>query len=118
MPKFLKLLLLAISFAPLSAVAKVYELNLSLCEAKMSCSVCVEDISVNLTVNDAKKTVTISGKTTSGEQLKEALTKCSVQSPDNWECEELRGVIKVASGKLTYTPERARFGKNIEVCLR
>jgi hypothetical protein len=118
MPKFLKLLLLAISFAPLSAVAKIYDLSLSLCEVKTSCSVCIEDIRVSLTVNSENKTVTISGKTTSGEQLKEVLTKCSVQSSDNWQCEELRGVIKVASGKLTYTQEKARFGKNIEVCLR
>ncbi len=118
MSKSLALILSAITFAPLPAVAKVYELNLSLCEAKMSCSVCVEDIKVNFTVDDANKTVTISGKATNGEQLREALTKCSIQSADNWQCEELRGVIKVASGKLTYTPEKARFGKNIEVCLR
>jgi hypothetical protein len=118
MPKRLTLVLLAIFFSPLPAVAKVYELRLSLCEVKTFCSVCIEDIRVNLTVNSENKTVTISGKTTSGEQLKEVLTKCSVQSSDNWECEELRGVIKVASGKLTYTPEQARFGKNIEVCLR
>ncbi len=118
MPKFLKLLLLAISFVPLSAVAKVYDLSLSLCEVKTSCSVCIEDIRVNLTVNSENKTVTISGRATTGEQLKEVLTKCSVQSTNDWQCEELRGVIKVASGKLTYTPEKARFGKDIEICIR
>ena len=118
MPKRLTLVLLAIFFSPLPAVAKVYELRLSLCEVKTSCSMCIEDIRVNFTVNSENKTVTISGKATSGEQLKEVLTKCSVQSSDNWQCEELRGVIKVASGKLTYTPEQARFGKDIEVCIR
>ena len=118
MPKPLKLLLLLISFVPLSALAKVYELNLSLCEGKTSCSVCVEDLKVNFTVNNANKTVTISGKTTSGEQLKELLTKCSVQSANDWQCHELRGLIRVTSGILEYVPQETLLGKNIEICMR
>jgi bacillopeptidase F (M6 metalloprotease family) len=118
MSKSSALILLTIIFAPSTVLAKAYELNLSLCDAKTSCSVCMEDIRVKLTVNGENKTVTISGKTTSGEQLKEVLTNCSVQSADDWQCEELRGLIKVVSGELSYTSEKSRLGKDIEACLR
>jgi hypothetical protein len=121
MSKLLTLLLLAISFAPLPTLAKVYELNLAFCEIKTSCSVCIEDIKVSLLVNNENKTVTISGRATTGEQLEEKLSKCSVQSAADWQCDELRGLIKVAKGKLDYSPTNQQIsvsGKQYETCLR
>jgi hypothetical protein len=118
MSKSLALILSAITFAPISVLAKVYELNLSQCEIGTSCSKCVEHFKVNFLVNDTEKTVKVSGKTPSGEQIETLITTCSIESVNNWQCNEFRGTIKVLDGKISYLDNKTMKNINIETCVR
>jgi len=118
MSKCLALILSAITFAPLSALAKVYELHLSQCEIGSSCSKCVEHFKMNLTVSDTEKTVNVSGRTPAGEQIETLLTTCSVKSINNWQCNEFRGTIQVSDGKISYLDNKTMKDINIETCMR
>ncbi len=118
MSKSLALILSAITFAPLSVLAKVYELNLSQCEIGTSCSKCIEHFRIDFTVNDAEKTVKVSGKTPTGEQIETLVTTCSVKSINNWQCNEFRGTIKVSDGKISYSDNKTMKDINIETCIR
>ena len=118
MSKSLVLILSAITFAPLSALAKVYELNLSQCEIGTSCSTCIEDFKINFSVNDTEKTVKVSGRTPTGEQIETLVTTCSVKSINNWQCDEVRGTIKVSDGKISYLDNKTMKNINIETCMR
>ena len=114
----LTLILIAIILTPLSAVGKVYELNLSQCEIGTSCSKCVEHFKMNFSVNDTEKTVKVSGKTPTGEQIETLVTTCSIKSVNNWHCNEFRGTIKVSDGKISYLDNKTMKNINIETCLR
>ncbi len=118
MSKSLALVLLTITFAPLSALAKVYELNLSQCELGTSCSKCVEHFKMNFTVNDTEKTVKVSGRTPADEQIETLVTTCSVKSINNWQCNEFRGTIQVSDGKISYLDNKTMKDINIETCMR
>lgn len=101
-----------------SVVAKDYELNLSLCEIKTDCKLCIEDISVKFKVDDNRKTVTVSGRASTGERVEEVLVRCSVKSTSDWQCEEFRGLIMVTNGKLTFSSRQTLFEKDFEICPR
>ncbi len=116
--KSLALILSAITFTPLSALAKVYELNLSQCEIGTSCSKCIEHFKMDFTVNDTEKTVKVSGRTPTGEQIETLVTTCSVKSINNWQCNEFRGTIKVSDGKISYLDNKTMKNVNIETCMR
>ena len=118
MSKSLALILSAITFTPLSALAKVYELNLSQCEIGTSCSKCIEHFKMNFSVNDTEKTVKVFGRTPTGEQIETLVTTCSVKSINNWQCDEFRGTIKVSDGKISYLDNKTMKNINIETCMR
>jgi hypothetical protein len=118
MSKSLVLILSSITFVPLSALAKVYELNLSQCEIGTSCSKCIEHFKINFSVNDTEKTVKVFGRTPSGEQEESLVTTCSVKSIDNWQCNEFRGTIKVSDGNINYLDNKTMKDINIETCMR
>lgn len=116
--KSIALILSAITFTPLLALAKVYELNLSQCEIGSSCSKCVEHFKMNFSVNDTEKTVNVSGKTPNGEKVETLMTTCSVKSVNNWQCDEFRETIKVSDGKISYIDNKTMKNINIETCMR
>ena len=118
MSKSLALILSVITFTPLSALAKVYELNLSQCEIGTSCSKCVEHFKINFSVNDTEKTVRVFGRAPTGEQIETLVTTCSVKSINNWQCDEFRGTIQVSDGKISYLDNKTMKNINIETCLR
>ncbi len=111
------------SLLPLAATAKDYPLHLSICEQDSSCSNCLEELRVTLSVDPTVRAVFLSAKTPEGAPVKEQLSDCKVTSVNDWECggSDFRGQISATNGKLLYKPFRPKFEiekQKLELCIR
>jgi hypothetical protein len=101
----------AISFA------KTYDATVEACEVNTSCSKCMERIKMHFTVDEASKSVTVSGTKIDGSPLSEVMEKCVVRDANNWSCPTLWIDFEAKNGLLTLLKKDPYKGESkYEVC--
>jgi hypothetical protein len=101
----------AISFA------KTYDVTADVCEANTSCSKCMERVKMQFTVDEASKSVTVSGTKIDGSPFREFMEKCVIRDADNWSCPTLWIDFEAKNGLLTSLRKDPYKGESkIEFC--
>ena len=115
----LKQLLLPLLFLPLSSNAKAYDVTLSPCDIGSSCKKCYEVIKLSYIVEMSTKQVFVSGKDTTGKDIKEPIGKCQITDVNNWTCDSAQLVTNAKNGVITIVnkPESSLARGKKEVCL-
>jgi hypothetical protein len=113
-----KLFTILILFYIASASAgKTYDATVEACEANTSCSKCVERVKMQFTVDEASKSVTVSGTKIDGSPLGELMEKCVIRDADNWSCPTLWIDFEAKNGLLTLLKNDPYKGESkYEVC--
>ncbi len=97
--------------------AKTYDVTLEACEANTSCSKCMERVKMQFTVDEASKSVTVSGTKIDGNPLSEVMEKCVVRDANNWSCPTLWIDFEAKNGLLTLLKNDPYKGESkYEVC--
>jgi hypothetical protein len=97
--------------------AKTYEVTVEACEAKTSCSKCMERTKMRFTVVEASKSVTVSATKIDGSPFSESMEKCVVRDADNWSCPSFWFDFEATNGLLTALRKDPYKGESkIEVC--
>jgi hypothetical protein len=115
----MKFLLAVVLFGYLSSASasKTYEVTLEACEAKTSCSKCMERIKMHFTVDEASKSVTVSATKIDGSPLREVMEMCEVRDANNWVCTDFWLDFEVKNGLLALLMKDPYKGKSeYEVC--
>lgn len=114
--KFLFAVVLFGFFSSVSA-SKTYEVTLDACEAKTSCSKCMERVKIQFSVDEASKSVTISGTQIDGTPLSEVMETCEVRDANNWICTDYSLDFEVKNGLFTLVKKDPYKGESkYEVC--
>ncbi len=115
----MKFLFAVVLFGYLSSVSasKIYEVTLEACETKTSCSKCMERVKMHFTVDEASKSVTVSGTQIDGSPLSEVMEKCEVRDANNWICTDYSLDFEVKNGLFTLLKKNPyKFERKYEVC--
>jgi hypothetical protein len=103
-------------FTSVSA-SKTYEVTLEACEAKTSCSKCMERVKIQFSVDEASKSVTVSGTKIDGSPLSEVMETCEVRDANNWLCTDFWLDFEVKNGLLALLKKDPYKGESkYEVC--
>ena len=115
--KFIIKLILIFSIPSLSA--KPFVVHLTFCTVGSNCSKCFEQVSNIYDVNNARKLVTILGKTPDGNLVKEQLQRCNITNENNWSCETNSIAIQAIKGEiaLVRNSNPSLKSKKQEICL-
>ena len=115
----LKQLLLSLVLLPLTLHAKSYEVTISPCDTDTNCKKCYEVVRLTYTIDIKSNQVFVSGKDTSGIEIKEPLEKCQITDPKNWTCDSTQLVTYAKNGLITIKnkPESSMARSKKEVCL-
>lgn len=115
----LKQLLFPLLFLPLTLHAKSYDVTLSPCDMGTNCKKCYEVIKLTYSVDVKSKQIFVSGKDTSGKEIKEPLEKCQITDASNWVCDSAQLVTNAKNGVITIAnkPESSMARSKKEVCL-
>ena len=110
--KFIIKLILIFSIPSLSA--KPFVVHLTFCTVGSNCSKCFEQVSNIYDVNNARKLVTILGKTPDGNLVKEQLQRCNITNENNWSIaiQAIKGEIS-----LVRNSNPSLKSKKQEICL-
>jgi hypothetical protein len=77
----------------------------------------MERIKMNFTVDEASKSVTVSGTKIDGSPLNEVMEKCVVRDADNWSCPTLWIDFEAKNGLLVLLKKDPYKGESrYEVC--
>jgi len=115
----MKFLFAVVLFGYLSSVSasKTYEVTLEACEAKTSCSKCMERIKMHFTVDEALKSVTVSATKIDGSPLREVMETCEVRDVNNWVCTTFWFDFEVKNGLLALLKKDPYKGESkYEMC--
>ncbi len=97
--------------------AKTYEATVEACEAKTSCSKCIERIKMHFTVDEASKSVTVFGVKVDDSPFYEVMEKCMVRDADNWSCPTFWFDFETKDGLLALLKKDPYKGESkYEVC--
>ncbi len=97
--------------------AKTYDATVEACEAKTSCSKCMERIKMHFTIDEASKSVTVSATKVDGSPFSEVMEKCVVRNGDNWSCPSFWFDFEAKDGLLALLKKDPYKGENrLEVC--
>lgn len=114
--KFLFAVVLFGFFTSVSA-SKTYEVTLDACEAKTSCSKCMERVKIQFSVDEASKSVTVSGTQIDGTPLSEVMEPCEVRDANNWLCTAFWFDFEAKNGLLALLKKDPYKGESkYEVC--
>lgn len=115
----LKRLLLPLLFLPLTSYAKSYDVTLSPCDIGTNCKKCYEVVKLSYIVDTTTKQVFISGKDTTGKDIKEPIGKCQIIDVNNWTCDTAQLVTNAKNGEIAILnkPESSMARSKKEVCL-
>ena len=115
--KFIIKLILILSIPSLSA--KPFVVHLTFCTVGSNCSKCFEQVSNIYDVNNARKLVTILGKTPDGNLVKEQLQRCNITNENNWSCETNSIAIQAIKGEISLVRNSnlSLKSKKQEICL-
>ena len=117
MKKLFTILILFYITSASASAGKTYAVTLDACEAKTSCSKCMERTKMHFTVDEASKTVTVSGTKIDGNPLSEVMEKCVVRNADNWSCPTLWIDFEAKNGLLVLLKKDPYKGESWhEVC--
>ncbi len=109
--------LLFFGYIATASASKTYDVTADVCEAKTSCSKCMERVKMQFTVDEASKSVTVSGTKIDGSPLSELMEKCVVRDADNWSCPTLWIDFEAKNGLLTLLKNDPYKGESkYEVC--
>ncbi len=111
--------MLPLLFLPLTSYAKSYDVTLSPCDIGSNCKKCYEVIKLSYIVEMSTKQVFVSGKDTTGKDIKEPMGKCQITDINNWTCDSAQLVTYANNGVITVTnkPESSMARNMKEVCL-
>jgi hypothetical protein len=115
----LKRLLLPLLFLPLTSYAKSYDVTLSPCDIGSNCKKCYEIVKLSYIVDMTTKQIFVSGKDTTGKDIKEPMGKCQITDINNWSCDsaQLVTIAKNSVIAITNKPESSLARSKKEVCL-
>ena len=115
----LKRLLLLVLFLPLTSYAKSYDVTLSPCDIGSNCKKCYEVVKLSYIVDTTTKQVFVSGKDTTGKDIKEPIGKCQIKDVNNWTCDSAQLVTNAKNGVISVInkPESSLARNKMEVCL-
>ena len=87
------------------------------CEAKTSCSKCMERVKIQFSVDEASKSVKVSGTQIDGTPLNEVMETCEVRDANNWICTDFWLDFEVKNGLLALLKKDPYKGESkYEVC--
>lgn len=115
----MKFLFAVVLFGYLSSASasKTYEVTLEACEAKTSCSKCMERIKMHFTVEEASKSVMVSATKIDGSPLREVMETCEVRDANNWLCSTFWFDFEVKNGVLALLKKDPYEGESkYEMC--
>lgn len=115
----MKFLFAVVLFGYLSSVSasKTYEVTLEACETKTSCSICMERVKVQFSVDEESKSVTMSGTQIDGSPLSEVMENCEVRDANNWICTDDSLDFEVKNGLFSLLKKNPyKFERKYEVC--
>ncbi len=115
----MKFLFAVVLFGYLSSVSasKTYEVTLEGCEAKTSCSKCMERIKLQFSVDEAVKSVTVFATKIDGSPFREVMETCEVRDANNWLCSTFWFDFEVKNGVLALLKKDPYEGESkYEMC--
>ena len=111
--------MLSLLFLPITSYAKSYDVTLSPSDIGSNCKKCYEVVKLSYIVDMTTKQVFVSGKDSTGKDVKESMGKCQITDVNNWTCDSAQLVTNAKNGVISVInkPESSLVANKMEVCL-